>query len=219
MVVYTLTVGKLRAHCYIVFEQGSDVCTVIDPGAESAKIMKALEQLGLSCKAVLLTHAHPDHAGAVGTICKETGALLYLHPEGASFAREFARTVPESNRFASMLTLPYAVKTVTDGDMIEAESLCFQVLSCPGHTPDGLSYLCGNTLFTGDTLFKGTCGRWDLPKSDAQALRNSLQKLASLPGNPDVYPGHGSQTTLERERQENPSFSNSYWEPEDDILW
>lgn len=190
MLIKTLPVGQLETNCYVVTDEQSLRCAVIDPGDESNTILDYLEDNRLHCEAILLTHGHYDHVGAVDAVAEETGATVYMNRRDDTGGRD--------------LHLPYTLgeggKSIDEGDCVEIGALRFEVLATPGHTPGGLSFRCGEALFTGDTLFRGSCGRTDLPGGDMDEELRSLKKLCSLPGDYEVYPGHMDASTLDRER-------------------
>ena len=194
MLIKTLPVGQLETNCYVVTNESSLECVVIDPGDESNTILNYLEDNHLHCRAILLTHGHYDHVGAVDAVAEETGAPVYMNPL-------------DDNRNAQDSHLPYSLPEnghpYQDGDTLKLAGLQFEVIGTPGHTPGGVTLKCENALFTGDTLFKGSCGRTDLPGGDMLEELSSLKKLCSLPGDYEVYPGHMDSSTLERERMFN----------------
>ena len=191
MLIKTISVGQLETNCYVVTDETSLDCAVIDPGDESNTILDYLEQNRLRCRAVLLTHGHFDHVGAVEALAEETGARVYLNREDDAETRRdlhFPLHLPENGEY-------YA-----DGDRVEIGSLRFEVIGTPGHTPGGVTLRCQDALFTGDTLFRGSCGRTDLPGGDMEQLLRSLKRICSLEGDYEVYPGHMDSSTLARER-------------------
>ena len=191
MLIKTISVGQLETNCYVVTDETSLDCAVIDPGDESNTILDYLEQNRLRCRAVLLTHGHFDHVGAVEALAEETGAKVYLNREDDAETRRdlhFPLHLPENGEY-------YA-----DGDRVEIGSLRFEVIGTPGHTPGGVTLRCQDALFTGDTLFRGSCGRTDLPGGDTEELLRSLKRICSLEGDFEVYPGHMDCSTLARER-------------------
>ena len=194
MLIKTIPVGQLETNCYIVTDEATLSCAVIDPGDESNSILDYLEDNRLHCMAIFLTHGHFDHVGAVEAVAEETGATVYIHrldADGAESDPRFPFRMPANGEY-------YA-----DGDTVELPGLRFEVIGTPGHTPGGVSLRCGNALFTGDTLFRGSCGRTDLPGGDMDEELRSLKKLCALPGDYEVYPGHMDASTLERERNFN----------------
>ena len=193
MLIKTLPVGQLETNCYIVTDEATLSCAVIDPGDESNTILDYLEDNHLKCLAILLTHGHYDHVGAVETVAEETGARVYMHRADDTNGTDPRRPyrLPENGEYYD------------EGDVVELPGLRFEVIATPGHTPGGVSLRCGEALFTGDTLFRGSCGRTDLPGGDMDEELRSLKKLCELPGDYEVYPGHMDPSTLERERSFN----------------
>lgn len=195
MLIKCLTLGHIQANCYIVTDEESLKCAVIDPGGESNTILAYLEENKLKCEYILLTHGHFDHTGAVSEVQKQTGAVICLSK------KDVARNPIE-------MAFKYKVPAcgahfVKEGDLLEVGSLRFEVLETPGHSQGGLTFRCGEALFTGDTLFRDSCGRTDFPGCDGGEMLRSLRRLAQLPGDYEVYPGHMEPTTLERERRHN----------------
>ena len=200
MLIKTITVGAYETNCYVVADEETLECAVIDPGADAATILDYLEETHLRCRFVLLTHGHFDHTGAVEDILAETEALLFVHKQdvGVSVGGDYYRFLP-----------PEGTKFYSDGDVVCVGALSFTVIETPGHTPGSVTLLCADAsdgasvLFTGDTLFRDSCGRTDFPGSSTEAILGSLKRLAELPGDYEVYPGHGFSSTLERERSAN----------------
>ncbi len=191
MLIKTLTVGQIETNCYVVTNEKNLECVLIDPGDESNTILDYLEANKLKCRAVFLTHGHFDHTGAVNAVLSETGADIYMNEkDDTNFG------APAYFGF----TLPADGRHYRDGDRIEAAGLSFDIIETPGHTPGGVCIRCENALFTGDTLFRGSCGRTDLPGGDMEQEFASLRKLCALSGDYEVYPGHMDSSTLERER-------------------
>ena len=190
MLIKTIPVGQLETNCYVVTDEKSLLCAVIDPGDESNTILDFLEENHLHCRAILLTHSHFDHVGAVETVAEETGATVYMNRRDDTGGEDLHRpfTLPENGEY------------LDEGDAVEIGALRFEVLATPGHTPGGLCFRCGEALFTGDTLFRGSCGRTDLPGGDMDEELRSLKKLCELPGDYEVYPGHMDPSSLDRER-------------------
>lgn len=194
MLIKTLPVGQMENNCYVVTDEASLRCVVIDPGDESNTILDYLESNRLTCEAIMLTHGHYDHTGAVSAVAEETGATVYMN------SRDDARVISSPQM---VFTLPENGINYDDGDVIDVAGLRFEILATPGHTPGGVTIKCENCLFTGDTLFKGTIGRVDLDGGDEETEMASLRKLCALPGDYEVYPGHMDSTTLQRERSFN----------------
>ena len=176
----------------MVHKENKTRCIVIDPGYEGAQILSFLEKKGLSVEAILLTHGHFDHVGAVRDLVALTDCDVYLHP---------ADTTMPPQMTAGPL---YYTHSLQGGETLSLCGLEIGVFHTPGHTPGSVCFQVGNLLFTGDTLFAGSCGRTDLPGGNWQTITQSLQFLRSLEAPYDVFPGHGEDTTLEREKARNP---------------
>ena len=184
-----LTLGLYQTNTYIL-SNGTEAA-VIDPGYEPDTILDALE--GLTLKAILLTHGHFDHVGAVRELVAETGCEVWIHAaEG---------TMPPMVTAAPL----YYTRTYDEGDTIcPISGVEITVLHTPGHTPGSVCLLCGQDLFSGDTLFEGSCGRVDLPGGNGHQMVASLRRLAALQADYQVHPGHGGSTALSAERRYNP---------------
>ena len=194
MYIKTLPVGYLETNCFVVTDGTSGECAVIDPGDEPDVISGYLKANNLKCAAMLLTHGHFDHTGALGALLRDHPATVYMGKKDSNVklgGTGFAFIPPEDSVFCS------------EGDVIKVGEAEFAVIETPGHTPGGLTFICNGALFTGDTLFCSSCGRTDFPGGNADVLMKSLKKLYDLPGDYDVYPGHAEITTLERERKTN----------------
>ena len=188
----TLVLGMYETNCYLLWDDTQGECLVIDPGYQPETVIKAVKALGKTVAAILLTHGHFDHVGAVRQIFSEYDCDIYLCPADCK--------MPE------MMTagpLCYTNK-LQEGDVLSLAGLTVQVLHTPGHTPGSVCFLVEDHLFSGDTLFAGSCGRTDLPCGDWDTLAASLNRLKNLEGEFTVYPGHGEETTLSAERRYNP---------------
>ena len=198
MQIHTLPLGAYQTNTYIVENSGR--CAIIDPGFEPKTILNFLSDRALTADAVLLTHGHFDHVGAVEKIVSETGCALWMSQRDWSQKPNFltARLYPIANCDFTQ------VQFCEDGETLHAADLAFTVMETPGHTWGSVCYLCGDALFSGDTLFAGSCGRTDLPGGDWDTIAESLKRLAALDGSYTVYPGHGNSTSLAHEKQYNP---------------
>lgn len=194
MNIKTLPVGQLETNCYVVVNEQRLECVVIDPGDESNTILDYIEDNKLKCCAIMLTHGHYDHVGAVREIMEQTGCEMYINPRDEGY---------EPGMSGMKFKMPEGGKYYDDGDVVSAAGLEFRVLATPGHTPGGVCLICGNALFTGDTLFRGSCGRTDLPGGNMRMEMASLKRICTLSGDYEVYPGHMDSSTLERERRFN----------------
>ena len=190
--IHVLPLGDYQTNCYIVHEENSTDCLIIDPGYEPEIISSYLEEKGLTPAAILLTHCHFDHVGAVKDLAAQYDCKVFLD------RKELA--------MPPMLTNGplYYTDGYGDGDTLTLAGIPIQVLETPGHTPGSVCLIMEDTLFSGDTLFAGSCGRTDLPCGDARAMRDSLRRLAALSENYRVCPGHGPSSTLNREKKTNP---------------
>ena len=189
--IHTLTLGMYQTNTYIIHDEASRTCCVIDPGYQADTILDEVEALGLTVEAVLLTHGHFDHVGAVKDIAAETDCRVFLCAEDLSLPPMFT---------AGKL---YYTDTYAEGSVLQLAGLSIRVLHTPGHTPGSVCLLIDRYLFSGDTLFAGSCGRTDIGGSWAQ-IRDSLNRLAAIEAVLVVFPGHGESTTLAAEKQYNP---------------
>ncbi len=184
-----LPVGSYGANCCLVFDDKNNA-VVIDPGEEAVRILRNIKEMALSVKAILLTHAHFDHMGAVKPLQDALSVPLWVHE----------REVPAlTDRSLSMMPVPYplvADRVLRDGEQVTVGDLVFTVLHTPGHTAGSVCFLCGDTLFSGDTLFACGVGRTDFVGGDSRALWNSLERLSKLPPHTRVVAGHGEETTI-----------------------
>ena len=190
--VNVLTLGAYQVNCYIIHDEESTSCCVIDPGYEADTILDKLSQLGLTLEAILLTHGHFDHVGAVRDLAADTGCQVWLCADDLSLP---------TNLTAGKL---YYTQTYAEGSQLNLAGLDISVLQTPGHTPGSVCLLVEDTLFSGDTLFAGSCGRTDLPGGSWADMQASLKRLSQIEANLWVLPGHGESTMLASEKKYNP---------------
>lgn len=195
MYLRQISVGPMQNFSYLVGENGGKV-SYIDPGWDTEKVISIAKEDGVEISAILLTHTHYDHCQEALKAMKLTKADLFL----------------SENSVAEFTEVKDRVRGVTDGSEISIGDLKISVIATPGHKEDALCYYLPPALFTGDTLFIGGVGRTDLPGSDPQILPQSLQKLAKLPSETIIYPGHDygevPSRTLKEEIKLNPDLNN-----------
>ena len=189
--IHTLTLGMYQTNTYIIHEENSKGCCVIDPGYEADTILRKIEALGLTPEAILLTHGHFDHVGAVKDLAADTGCRV--------FACAGDEQLPPMFTGGKL----YVTDRYEEGTILNIAGLYIRVLHTPGHTPGSVCLLVDDVIFSGDTLFAGSCGRTDIGGSWTE-IQTSLKRLSLLEGDFTVYPGHGESTTLAAERRYNP---------------
>jgi glyoxylase-like metal-dependent hydrolase (beta-lactamase superfamily II) len=210
MIHEQLVVGPLRCNCHLLADARTREAVVIDPGDDAPEILAVIRRLGLRVVALLHTHAHFDHIGATRELREATGAPVLLHAGD----RELYEALPEQvAAFGGMFGLPLGEarepapvdRFVEDGDVVRFGREELRVLHTPGHTPGSVCYAGEGRVFTGDTLFRRSIGRTDLPGGDFEReARSILERLYTLDPGTVVYPGHGPETRIGEERAENP---------------
>jgi glyoxylase-like metal-dependent hydrolase (beta-lactamase superfamily II) len=204
--VRMFTVGPVQENCFIVRAQGAEKAVIVDPGDEADRLLQAIDALGIKqLEAILLTHTHFDHVGAVAPVARATGAPVYC-PELETFVLANIMDFVPWPGFGPFESYD-ADHTVKGGETLELAGLSIDVVFTPGHSPGHVTYAIkdGQALLSGDVLFEGSVGRTDLPGGDWPTLSRSIESLLSaFPGETTVYPGHMGLTTLERERATNP---------------
>ena len=189
--IHILTLGMYQTNTYIIHDEASKSCCVIDPGYDADTILRKIEALGLTPEAILLTHGHFDHVGAVKDLAADTGCRVFA--------------CADDDHLPPMFTggKLYFTDRYEEGTILNIAGLYIRVLHTPGHTPGSVCLLADDVIFSGDTLFAGSCGRTDIGGSWTD-IQKSLKRLAALEGDFTVYPGHGESTTLAAERRYNP---------------
>jgi hydroxyacylglutathione hydrolase len=204
--VRMFTVGPVQENCYILREPGAERAVIIDPGDEPERLLEALSALGITkLEAILLTHTHFDHIGAVAPVAKATGAPVYCPELETQVLANIMDYVPFAG-FGPFESYE-ADHIVTGGETLSLAGLEFEVTFTPGHSPGHVSYAVAadNALFSGDVLFQGSVGRVDLPGGDWPTLLASIDSLIkAYPAEMTVYAGHMGITTLGDERATNP---------------
>jgi hydroxyacylglutathione hydrolase len=198
----SITVGELQTNAYVFYNADSRRCFVIDPGAEAERIEDLIAREKLLPQAVVLTHGHADHVGAVAALTTHFHIPLWIHEAEASFMHG-----PLNREIAAMFAVdlpPAADRLMTAGETLALDGLELQVIHSPGHTPGSILLYGDGLLFTGDTLFKGDVGRTDLPGGDENELYRSLERFKTFPPRTVILPGHGPRSVLEQELKSNP---------------
>ena len=203
--VQMLTVGPVAENCFVLRREGSGRGLIVDPGDEPDRILAAVDEMGAKVEAILLTHCHFDHIGAVNPVATVTGAPVYCPELETALLADIMAYVP----FPGIG--PYesyeADETVKGGEALELAGLTLDVIFTPGHSPGHVTYSVRDeeAMFSGDVLFQGSVGRVDLPGGDGPTLMHSIRTLLeSHPPETGVYPGHMGVTTLGAERATNP---------------
>lgn len=201
--VLSCAVGAFRENSYLVIDEESGDAVLIDPGDQGNDLVALIESSGATLRAVWLTHAHLDHIGAVSAIRRRfPGVPVHLHPldrpvyDAASF-------------FAESYGIPFEQPEAPDaelahGDVLRVGNLSFEVIHAPGHSPGHVVFHGHGILLGGDVLFTGSVGRTDLPMADPAHMQETLKKIAALPPDTVVHPGHGQSTTVGEELRSNP---------------
>ena len=199
MKIDSLTVGPIGTNCYILQEEQAKLCAVIDPGDEPERVIRAVEQTGCTPTMILLTHGHFDHyTGVAGLLEKWPKLPVYIHEKDVTdrvsggFDLLFPRLTEKNQRYYG------------ESDCLKLGGLTIRVLETPGHSRGSVCLVVGDVIFSGDTLFYGSCGRTDFAGGSYEDILRSLKSLAELPGQYKVYPGHDRPTDLDFERRMNP---------------
>ena len=204
-----LVLTAFSSNCYLWLEEGETVgreriALVIDPGGDEDRIFEALARENARPVAVLATHAHLDHVGAVGALQqRHPGLPFLLHADDLPLLEQ----LPLQCQMFGLprLPVPRVTATLSDREWVRFPPLALEVIHVPGHSPGGLCFLAGDLLFSGDTLFAGNVGRTDLPGGDLDRLLAGIRRdLFTLPGGTRVLPGHDGESTIAEERKNNP---------------
>jgi glyoxylase-like metal-dependent hydrolase (beta-lactamase superfamily II) len=203
MDVRMFTVGPVAENCFLFRHDDAKEAVIVDPGEEAPKLLGAIEELGLDLQAILLTHTHFDHVGAVAPVAKATGAPVYCPKLEVPVLQDIMSFVPWPGFGPFESWDPE--ETVEGGERLALAGFDIDVIFTPGHSPGHVTYAVEDALFSGDVLFEGSVGRVDLPGGDWPTLAASIESLLDrYPDEQRVFPGHMGLTTLGRERATNP---------------
>ena len=192
--------GSVGTNNYVVSDDNG-ITAIIDCDGNPAPLYSYIEKNNLKVTHILLTHGHYDHTGSVNEVAEHYGCTIV----GCSKEmRVFTDPSINCSHFCCGDIIVHPDVLVNNGDVVKVGDMEFEVLETPGHTEGSICFICKDTIFSGDTLFQGSCGRTDLPTGNWNDIIQSLKKLAALPGDYQVYSGHGPATTLETERRTNP---------------
>ncbi|MGI6279515.1 MAG: MBL fold metallo-hydrolase [Acutalibacteraceae bacterium] len=200
MEIKTIRLGHIHTNCYLISSEKAAI--VIDPGFKSEVAKEFLFENSDKAAAILLTHAHFDHIGGVAELKAVHEAPVATGANEADIIND--PSVNMATKFHARIGEIAVDMPLFDGQTITIGDLEIKVIETPGHTPGGVSYLIGNNLFSGDTLFLESIGRTDFPGGDYKQLENSIRKIYDLPDDTMVYPGHGEPTTVGHEKKFNP---------------
>ena len=207
MIVTQITVGAFQENCYIVADPDSESAAIVDPGSEPERIIAEVEKSGRTPEAIWITHAHVDHIGAVAPLKRKWDIPVWLHPLDEPLYRV-------GGRQAQLYGIPYEEPPTPDmrleeGGTLELGQLELSVIHVPGHAPGHVVIHGHGHALVGDCLFAGSIGRTDLPFSNPAQLEASLRRIAALPSETIVHPGHGDSTTIGEERISNPFLNGT----------
>ncbi|MEZ4357019.1 MAG: MBL fold metallo-hydrolase [Eubacteriales bacterium] len=206
MEVVSIKTLSMDENIYIVINEKNSKALLIDPGDNSETILKTLNERNVTLDAILLTHGHFDHIGALSKVKKATGAPVYIHKNDADMLSDAIKNL-SLICFGYNLTTVQADKLLNGGEVLDLAGLSIKVLNTPGHTPGCVSYIIEDAIFTGDTLFYRNIGNTSFPHSDEGQIRHSVKVvLGGLQKDYIVYPGHGPKTTLKDEKLNNVFF-------------
>jgi hydroxyacylglutathione hydrolase len=205
--VQTITVGAFQENCYLLIDDRADRAVIVDPGGDGDRIIDAIDRCGAKLEAIWVTHAHIDHVGAIASIRRKWDVPIYLHPLER-------RLYDAASRQAEVYGLPFEEppppdREFEDGQLVRVGEREMTVMHAPGHAPGHVVIHGDGIALVGDCLFAGSIGRTDLPFSNPPQLAATLEKLAELPAETVVYPGHGPETTIGEELVSNPFLNGT----------
>ena len=202
MKIRIFALGPMQTNCYFLVDEATNKTIIVDPACDAEGIIEKLNRHGCKPEAVILTHAHFDHMLALDQIREECGVPLFVHEGDAPAVVNPTLSMMDLYADVHEGCKP-AERLLKDGDTVRLGNTKLTVIHTPGHTPGSICLVEGDTMISGDTLFRESIGRHDFPGGDYKTLMNSIHKLLSLETDYNVYPGHGPKTTLSHEREFN----------------
>jgi glyoxylase-like metal-dependent hydrolase (beta-lactamase superfamily II) len=200
-------VGPFQENTYLLSDPATGDAVFIDPGDDGDALAAVIRDRELKLSAIWLTHAHIDHIGGIAGVKRHYDVPVFMHPLDEPLYKR-AQEVAEMYQIA-FEEGPLPDKSLSEGDTMRVGSLEFRVMHVPGHAPGHVAFVGQGVVFGGDCLFAGSIGRTDLPFADPVQLDASLERLAALPPQTKVLPGHGPETTIDRERVSNPFLNGT----------
>lgn len=201
MIIITVPVGELYTNCYLVTSGKTKETMIIDPGDEPLKIIKEIDRNGLKPVFIVNTHFHGDHIGADLEISKRYGVPCFIGETEHRFIKQWKTIITAFT--GTDLSLINFSRLLKDKEILTVGELSFEVIETPGHSPGSICLYGHDSLFSGDTLFHEDVGRVDIPGGSEKDLIASFKRLISLPDGTKVYPGHGRQTSIKKEKASN----------------
>lgn len=202
MKIAKFILGSMQTNCYFIIDENTKSCIIVDPADDIDIIMQKLADKGLKCEKIILTHGHFDHMLALEELREKTGAPLYIHEADNEMLLDPEKSLM-SFYAGSKKTCRSADVLLKDGDIINFHGNEIKVMHTPGHTNGSCCFLIGTHLISGDTLFRGSIGRYDFYGGDYETILASLKKLSELETDYRIYPGHGPSTHLSYEKEYN----------------
>ncbi|MBR4949715.1 MAG: MBL fold metallo-hydrolase [Clostridia bacterium] len=210
MIVDRLIVGHMKVNCYFCINEKTNTGFIVDPGDDDAKICKHIEENGYNITHIILTHGHFDHIMALKKVKDFTGGKIVIHKNDAPLLEDDNLNLL---RYVARIKRDYVKEDIiVREETLKTSDFEIEFINTPGHTDGSMCILCGDIMFSGDMLFKGSIGRTDFkPYGDTKKMADSIRRLKEINKDYKVYPGHGEETTLREEIRSNPYFNENIW--------